>query len=52
MRIHFIKPLFPWDCLEDSPSLQSIEQFLAAVPDAKLIEGGAKGDRGQKHSTL
>jgi hypothetical protein len=39
MRIHFTKPLFPWDCLEDSPSLQTIGQFLAAVPDAKLLEG-------------
>jgi len=33
------KPLFAWDCLEDSPSLASINKFLASIPDAKLLEG-------------
>jgi hypothetical protein len=33
------KPLFAWDCLQDSPSLNTIKQFLASIPDAKLLEG-------------
>jgi len=32
------KPLFAWDCLQDSPSLATIKEFLASVPDAKLLE--------------
>src|SRR3954452_17819608 len=32
------KPLFAWDELEDSPSLQTIKQLLDALPDAKLLE--------------
>jgi hypothetical protein len=32
------KPLFPWDCLEDSPSLATIKAFLDAVPDARLLD--------------
>jgi hypothetical protein len=31
------KPLFAWDCLEDSPSLQTIKDLLAALPDGKLL---------------
>lgn len=38
MRIHVTKPLFPWDAIEDSPSLQSIRAFLDSLPDAKLID--------------
>jgi hypothetical protein len=37
MIIHTAKPLFPWDCLEDSPSLQTIKDVLAVLPDAKLL---------------
>jgi hypothetical protein len=33
------KPLFAWDCLQDSPSLRTVKQFLASIPDAKLLEG-------------
>jgi hypothetical protein len=33
------KPLFAWDCLQDSPSLGTIRQFLRSIPDAKLLEG-------------
>jgi hypothetical protein len=33
------KPLFAWDCLQDSPSLGTIRQFLASIPDGKLLEG-------------
>ena len=39
MRIHVSKPLFAWDCLEDSPSLKTIRDFLAAIPDGRLLEG-------------
>jgi len=37
MLIQVTKPLFAWDCLEDSPSLATIRQLLAAVPDAALL---------------
>ena len=37
MIIHAAKPLFAWDCLEDSPSLQTIKDLLAALPDGKLL---------------
>jgi len=38
MRIAMTKPLFAWECLEDSPSLRTVREFLAAVPDGKLLE--------------
>lgn len=38
MLINPARPLFAWECLEDSPSLQTIRQFLQAVPDAQLLE--------------
>ena len=38
MRIAITKPLFAWDCLEDSPSLKTIRELLAVVPDAKLLD--------------
>jgi len=37
MRIAMTKPLFAWDCLQDSPSLRTLREFLAAVPDEKLL---------------
>src|SRR5271167_2299133 len=37
MIVHAAKPLFAWDCLEDSPSLQTIKDLLAALPDGKLL---------------
>jgi hypothetical protein len=37
MRIAVTKPLFAWDCLDDSPNLKTIKQFLRTVPDAKLL---------------
>jgi hypothetical protein len=37
MIIHDAQPLFAWDDLEDSPSLQTIRELLAALPDAKLL---------------
>ena len=38
MRIAETKPLFAWDCLEDSPSLRTVREYLQAVPDAELLE--------------
>ena len=37
MRIALTKPLFAWDCLQDSPNLKTIREFLRSVPDAKLL---------------
>jgi hypothetical protein len=36
--IHAAKPLFAWDELEDSPSLQTIKDLLAVLPDGRLID--------------
>jgi hypothetical protein len=38
VRIAITKPLFAWDCLQDSPSLAAVKAFLASVPDARLLE--------------
>jgi hypothetical protein len=38
MKIAITKPLFAWDALEDNPCLQTIRQFLEAVPDQALLE--------------
>lgn len=38
MRIAQTKPLFAWDCLDDSPSLKTIRELLAAIPDGKLLD--------------
>jgi hypothetical protein len=38
MVLHPAKPLFAWDELEDSPSLQTIKDLLAALPDGKLLD--------------
>src|SRR5277367_7145959 len=38
MIFHATKPLFAWDSLEDSPSLQTIKDLLAALPDGKLLD--------------
>jgi Transposase DDE domain/Transposase domain (DUF772) len=38
MKIAITKPLFAWDCLEDSPTLQTIRTFLEAIPDAPLLD--------------
>ena len=39
MRIAITRPLFDWQSLEDSPSLASLREILASIPDAKLLEG-------------
>ncbi len=38
MILHPAKPLFDWDSLDDNPSLQTIKDLLAALPDAKLLD--------------
>jgi hypothetical protein len=38
MQIAWSKPLFAWEALEDSPSLATIRELLAAIPDAPLLE--------------
>jgi hypothetical protein len=39
MRIHATKDLFAWDALEDSPSIRTIRDALAAIPDGQLLDG-------------
>jgi hypothetical protein len=39
VRIAMTKPLFAWDCLEDSPSLTTIQALLDAIPDQELLDG-------------
>jgi Transposase DDE domain/Transposase domain (DUF772) len=38
MIIHTVKPLIAWDCLEDNPSLRTIKELLASLPDGKLLK--------------
>lgn len=38
MKITLTRPLFPWDALEDSPTLGTIRTFLATIPDASLLD--------------
>jgi hypothetical protein len=38
MNISVTRPLFPWDALEDNPSLLTIRRFLELVPDGKLLD--------------
>lgn len=38
MRVAMSKPLFAWDGLEDSPSLATVKEFLASIPDTRLLE--------------
>jgi hypothetical protein len=38
MKIAMTKPLFAWDVLEDSPSLQTLREFLLTIPDDKLLD--------------
>jgi hypothetical protein len=37
MRLTAQQPLFAWEALEDSPSLQTVRAFLQAVPDGPLL---------------
>jgi len=38
MKISVTKPLFAWDALEDSLSLQSLHVLLESIPDHELLE--------------
>ena len=38
MKIHASKPLFAWDCLESSPTLGQLREFLESLPDGPLLE--------------
>jgi hypothetical protein len=38
VKIAITKPLFAWDALEDSPALQTLREFLAAIPDGRLLD--------------
>jgi hypothetical protein len=38
MRVAITQSLFAWEALDDSPSLRTIREFLASVPDAELLE--------------
>jgi hypothetical protein len=38
VKIAITKPLFAWDALEDSPSLQSLRLLLEAIPDHALLD--------------
>lgn len=37
MRVAITAPLFAWEALEDSPSLHTLREFLACVPDGDLL---------------
>ncbi len=39
MRIYTTQPLFAWEVLEDSPSIQTLRVFLTAIPDGQLLGG-------------
>jgi hypothetical protein len=39
MLIHAAKPLFAWDCLEDTPQLRSLRDILSSLPDQQLLDG-------------
>jgi len=38
MRIAMTRPLFAWECMDDSPSLRTIREFLALLPDEPLLQ--------------
>lgn len=56
MRIQITKPLFAWDCLEDSPTLKTIRQLLDVIPDQTLLislqDARGKGRRDYSLRTL
>ena len=39
MRIHAAQPLFAWGCLDDCPTLATLRDFLATIPDQELLAG-------------
>jgi len=52
MHIASTHRLFAWETLQDSPSLGTIKQLLASIPDAALLEGLRQHrNRGRKEYT-
>jgi hypothetical protein len=49
MIVHAAQPLFAWACLEDSPSLQTLRDLLATLPDGKLLQS-LRAARGKGHN--
>ena len=37
MQVTMTGRLFAWDCLEDSPSLQTVREIVRALPDGELL---------------
>lgn len=37
MRVAVTRPLFAWECLEDSPSLRTIRDFFCLLDDSRLL---------------
>jgi hypothetical protein len=37
MKIDVTKPLFAWECLDDSPTLTTVKELLATIPDGALL---------------
>jgi len=42
MRIHETHPLFPWEQLDDSPTIKTIKAFIEAIPDDRLLDALAQ----------
>jgi len=42
MQIAWSKPLFAWEQLEDCPSLHTLRELLAVIPDGPLLFRGFK----------
>jgi hypothetical protein len=38
MLLSTMQPLFPWEALDDSPSLGTIKKVLATIPDQPLLD--------------
>lgn len=38
MRIQTNKSLFPWECLDDGPTITTIKDLLTVIPDAALVD--------------
>jgi len=45
MEIPIIGSIFNWESLEDSPSLEGVRSFLAAIPDTELLESLGRARR-------
>jgi len=43
VQIAWTRRLFPWDCLDDSPDLVTIDAFFRLLPDGKLLDALRRG---------